>query len=267
MTLQEAADHLGAHYMTVYRYVRLGRLPARKVGGTWEVDAADVAALHQESDGTTKARRSADWPRRLETRLLAGDEAGSWGIIEAALTSGAEPGEIYMDLLAPALVSLGTRWHTGDISVAQEHLATAIALRLIGRMGPRFARKGRAKGTVVVTTPPDERHAIPSLMVSDLLRGAGFEVLDLGADVPAETLGGIVGDFDGLVAVCISTTRMNADREVRHSIAAIRRAVPDVPIFVGGASTADADHATRLGADGWAKDGAGAVDLMLSVVA
>jgi len=267
MTLQEAADHLGTHYMTVYRYVRLGRLPASKVGGTWEVDAADVAALQEGSHENTKPRRSADWPQRLETRLVAGDEAGSWGVIEAALSSGAEPGEIYMDLLAPALISLGTRWHTGDISVAQEHLATAVAMRLIGRMGPRFARKGRTKGTVVVTTPPGERHAIPSLMVSDLLRGAGFEALDLGADVPAETLGQIVGDFDGLVAVCISTTRINADEQVRRSIAATRQAAPDVPIFVGGTSIADADHANRLGADGWAKDGAGAVDLLLRVVA
>lgn len=266
MTLQEAADHLGTHYMTVYRYVRLGRLPARKVGGTWEVDAVDVAALQEERDEPTKPRRSADWPQRLETRLVAGDEAGAWGVIEAALSSGAEPGEIYANLLTPALVALGTRWHTGDISVAQEHLASAVAIRLIGRMGPRFARKGRTKGTVVVTTPPGERHAIPSLMVSDLLRGAGFQVIDLGADVPEDTLGAIVDDFDDLVAVCVSTTRLNADRAVRRSIEAIRRAGPDVPVFVGGASITDADHATRLGADGWAADGAGAIDLVLSVV-
>ena len=42
LSLHEAADLLGVHYMTVYRRVRLGILPARKIGGTWMIDRADV---------------------------------------------------------------------------------------------------------------------------------------------------------------------------------------------------------------------------------
>jgi len=267
MTLQEAADQLGTHYMTVYRYVRLGRLPARKVGGTWEVEKADVEALRSGSEPKVRPRHSADWSGRLEARLVEGDEAGAWGVVEAALASGTTPGEIYTGLIGPALASLGARWHDGTISIAQEHLATAVALRLIGRMGPRFARKGRTKGVVVVTTPAGERHAIPSLMVSDLLRGTGFQVIDLGADVPGDSLAQIIPAFDGLVAVCISSTRLNADPAVRRSIKAARQAAPDVKIFVGGASITDATHAARLGADGWAPDGPGAVELVLEVLA
>lgn len=267
MTLQEAADHLGSHYMTVYRYVRLGRLPARKVGGTWEVERADVEALQHGDEQTVRPRHSADWSGRLEARLVQGDEAGAWGVVEAALASGTTPAEIYTGLIGPALASLGAKWHDGTISIAQEHLATAVALRLIGRMGPRFARRGRTKGVVVVTTPPGERHAIPSLMVSDLLRGGGFQVIDLGADVPDDSLAQIVSGLDGLVAVCISSTRLNADRAVRGSIKSVREAAPEVNIFVGGASITDADHAAGLGADGWAQDGLGAVDLVLSVLA
>ncbi len=266
MTLQEAADQLGTHYMTVYRYVRLGRLPARKVAGVWEVDAADVAALQNGPEQPARSR-SVDWSGRLEGRLVAGDEAGAWGVVEAALASGTAPGEIYTDLVAPALTSLGAKWHEGTITVAQEHLATSVALRLIGRMGPRFARRGRSKGLVVVTTAPGERHAIPSLMVSDLLRGAGFQVIDLGADVPEDAVAETIAGLDGLVAVCISSTRLGADRAVRRSVRAIREAAPNVPIFVGGAAIADAAHAADLGADGWAQDGPGAVDLVLGVLA
>lgn len=267
MTLQEAADRLGTHYMTVYRYVRLGRLPARKVGGTWEVEAADVETLRRGDETVVRPRHSADWSNRLEARIIEGDEAGAWGVIEAALASGNAPSQIYTDLITPALVSIGHKWHAGEVSIAQEHLGTAVTMRLIGRMGPRFARKGRPKGVVVVTTPAGERHAMPSLMVSDLLRGAGFQVIDLGVDVPAEALAEILAGVDDLTAVCVSSTRVEADRTVRRSVRAIRDVVPDTPIFLGGASIAGAEHAKALGAGGWAADGPGAVELILGVVA
>ena len=266
MSLQEAADRLGTHYMTVYRYVRLGRLPARKVGGTWQVEASDVEALKRGDEPVVAQRGSADWPARLEARLLEGDEAGAWGVVEAALASANTPSQIYTELIVPALRSIGARWHQGEVSIAQEHLASSVVVRVIGRLGPRFARKGRPKGVVVVTTPAEERHGIPSLIVSDLLRGAGFQVLDLGTDVPAETLNEILQQVDGLTAVCISSTRIDADAAVRAATTSIRAAVPGVPIFIGGASVAGTDHALELGGDGWAPDGPGAVELVLSAL-
>ena len=267
ISLQEAADQLGVHYMTIYRYVRHGRLPARKVGGTWEVETSDLEGLRRGHDRSVRPRRSADWPDRLEARLLAGDEAGAWGVVEAALASGSTPADIYAELLVPAMTAVGQKWHDGDVSVGQEHLATAVVMRLIGRLGPRFARKGRTKGAVIVTTPPGERHAIPSLMVSDLLRGAGFEVIDLGADVPVDAISEIVPSVDNLVAVCISATRANLDRATRRTVKAVRKAAPEVAVFAGGGAVPDADHAKALGADGWAGSAAGAVDLVLDAVA
>ena len=262
MTLQEAADHLGMHYMTVYRYVRLGRLPARKVGGTWHVDAADLETLRQPASSHSKPRRSADWSSRLEARLAVGDESGAWGVVEKAMASGRTPEQIYLEVIGPALASIGSRWTGGEVGIAEEHMATALAVRIIGRLGPRFARRGRPKGLVIVTTPPGERHAIPSLMVSDLLRQAGFDVLDLGADVPVDALANTIESVDGLTAVCVSSTRPGADAAVRRSIKTARRVAPDVPVFVGGGSIADHNHAVRLGADGWAATGPGAVDLV-----
>lgn len=267
ISLQEAADRLGVHYMTVYRYVRHGRLPAHKVGGTWNVDTADLEGLRRGHDRSVRPRRSADWPERLEARLLQGDEAGAWGVVEAALASGSSPADIYTELFTPAMTGVGEKWHNGDVSVGQEHLATSVVTRLIGRLGPRFARKGRTKGAVVVTTPPGERHVIPSLMVSDLVRGAGFEVIDLGADVPVEAIGEIVGGIDSLVAVCVSATRANLDRAVRRVVKAVHKSAPGVPVFVGGGAVLDAAHAKSLGADGWADSAQGAAALVLEAVA
>lgn len=261
-SLQEAADWLGVHYMTVYRYVRHGRLPATKSGGTWQVAVSDLEGLRRGTDHTVRPRRPADWANRLEARLVDGDEAGAWGIVESALASGMEPAGVYTDMLGPALVSVGQRWHDGQLSVAMEHLATAVAFRIIGRMGPRFLRKGRSRGRVIVTTPEGERHGMPTAMLSDLLRGAGFEVIDLGTDVPTEALAEVIAMGDPPAAVCISATRPKSDRAVRRAVKAAKGST-DALVLVGGGAVVDRNHAEALGADGWAPSGPKAVELIL----
>lgn len=244
--------------MTAYRYVRLGKLPAVKVGGEWRVRADALEAFSQEPAPT---KGGADWDRRLRKRLLASDENGAWSLIEAALASGMEPGEVYVKMMAPAMKRIGDEWESGDLSVADEHRASAVALRLIGRLGPRFARRGRSRGEVVLAAAPGERHSLPLSMLGDVIRGAGFDVVDLGADVPAEDLAETVRGADRLVAVCISATNHAGDDGVRQAVAATQ-AVREVPVFVGGAAILGKEHAARLGADGWAGDALGALELI-----
>ena len=94
MTLQQAADALGVHYMTAYRYIRTGRLPATRVGGTWRVAVADLDLVRpgRRSDQPGASGPGPPTPppidTQLEARLLAGDETGAWNLIEAALVSG-----------------------------------------------------------------------------------------------------------------------------------------------------------------------------------
>jgi excisionase family DNA binding protein len=263
VSLHEAAARLGVHYMTAYRYVRHGRLAATKVAGEWRVARKDLDEF--EADPTPARRRKAPWHERMHERLLASDEAGAWGVVESALAAGMEPGRVYVDVLAPAMKTIGDEWESGRVSIADEHRASAVAVRLIGRLGPRFARKGRSRGHVAVAGAPGERHAIPLSMLGDLLRGAGFEVTDLGPDVPAEALADVAIDLDRLTAVCISATNHAADAKLRKAVAAVKKAV-DVPVFVGGAAIIGSEHARRLGADGWAADGLGAVALVESVL-
>ena len=265
VTLQDAADRLGVHYMTVYRYVRLGRLPARKVAGMWEVEIADLAGMRRGLDRTARPRRPAAWSKRLESRLIVGDEPGAWGVVESALVSGSDPAAIYTKLLGPALRSVGDRWAKGDLTVAEEHLASAVALRLVGRLGPRFARPGRPRGGVLVTTPTGDRHAIPGAMLADLLRGAGFEVTDLGADVPADELEGAIGASDELVAVCVAATAPDTDRAIKRSVRAIHKAV-EVPVLLGGVAVSGAKHAADLGANHYARTMPDAVAWLASLL-
>ena len=227
---------------------------------------ADLEGLRRGTDRTVRPRRPADWAKRLEARLVEGDEAGAWGVVEAALASGVEPAEIYTDVLSPALTAVGQRWHDGELSVAKEHLASAVAFRIIGRMGPRFLRKGRSRGKVIVTTPAGERHSMPTAMLSDLLRGAGFEVTDLGVHVPPDALAEVITTGDAPVAVLISATRVDSDRFIRRAVKAVRASTGAL-VLVGGAAVRDRDHALALGSDGWAATGPQAVDLVLSHLA
>ena len=100
--------------MTIYRRVRLGILPARKIGGTWMVDPADLVRATTTPDRGRRRRgshpRVSMWQERLQARMLSGDVAGSWQVIEAAMASGLEPGEIYVRVLAPSLHAIGALW-------------------------------------------------------------------------------------------------------------------------------------------------------------
>ena len=252
LTLRPAAERLGVHYMTAYRYVRTGRLPATRDGVQWVVDPADLAALSApRPQGCARGSARAARPGKLAARMIAGDEAGAWAVVDGALASGADPEDVYLDLLVPALEAVGDGWQEGRLSVADEHRATAVAQRLIGRLGPRFARRGRKRGTVVLGAPPGELHALPTALVADLLRGIGFDVLDLGADAPAKSFAETATAANRLVAVGIVATTSGGERAVRTTIGALRDADVSAPVLVGGAAITNADHARRLGADHW----------------
>ncbi|MGO9334460.1 MAG: B12-binding domain-containing protein [Acidimicrobiales bacterium] len=251
LTLPQVADKLGVHYMTAYRYVRTGRLPARRVGGAWQVDSGDLAHVQRSRHGPRSPRATgrAPSPTRLEARLVAGDEAGAWDVLEASLASGMEPGEVLLDLVGPALRSIGTLWEHGKLSVADEHRASNLAARLISRLGARFARRGQKRGTVIVAAAPGERHGLPVAIAANLLRWRGFDVVELGADTPADSLAQAAAGEPDLVAVGIACTVGSSSQAARRAIAAVRRSAPQVPVLLGGAAIVDAAHARRLGAD------------------
>lgn len=266
--LREAADRLGVHYMTAYRYVRSGRLPAQKQGSEWRVDPADLARLTSPVAAAPPPQRSSRRSvhrQRLERRLVAGDEAGAWGVVEAALTSGADPAEVLTDVMVPSLESIGERWEAGELSIADEHRASAVAQRLIARMGPRFRRPGRRRGTVVLGSTTGDRHSLPTAILGDLLRGRGLEVVDLGADCPAATFVDEVRRAAPVCALGICVTAPDVVETVPDVVGEVRAAGVVCPVVVGGGAVRDGEHARRLGADLWAGPVEDVVELFASL--
>lgn len=239
--------------MTVYRYIRLGMLPARKEGSGWRIEAADLERL-DTSPSVPARNRSAPWHTRLQTRMLAGDEAGSWGVVEAAIGSGMEPRDFYCDVLTRVLHAIGELWHNGEIGVEDEHLASNVASAIIGRLGPRFASRGRTKGTVVMAMPAGERHDLGLAMLGDILRSDGYRVLNLGADTPAPALVAALREVDDLSALALSVVNDESLTTAASLIEAVRQSIGAVPVLAGGAAVRDEQSAQQLGADGWAGD-------------
>jgi excisionase family DNA binding protein len=268
VTLQEAADALGVHYMTAYRYVRLGQLPARKAGATWRVRVVDVEALRDAPKPRPGRKPRAGspgrhWAERLEARLLAGDASGAAGVLDAALAAGLDIDGAYLDVLAPAMARIGDRWAAGELDVADEHRSSALALEVMARLAPRFRPRGRTRGSVVLGAAPGERHRLPVSILADLVRCRGFAVDNLGADVPAASFATAAGAANRLVAVGVSVTVADHLAGAGEAIAGVRGAVGDgVAVLVGGAAVTSAEVARSLGADHWAADGRMALDLL-----
>ena len=197
---------------------------------------------------------AAPWADRFGARLLAGDEPGAWKVIEAAMAAGVDAPSVHTTIIGPAMCEVGEKWHSGEISVADEHRASSIVTRIVGRLGPRFVRRGRRRGIVVIGTPPGERHGLPVAMAADRLRACGYEVVDLGADLPIDSFVGAVAARTPVTAVGISVTD-TARLDDARSLAAAVRAVTDAPIVVGGRAIRSETDAERIGADAWFSNG------------
>ena len=259
LSLHEVAEILDVHYMTAYRYIRLGILPARREGRSWRIRRTDLDEYMTRDEPRTQ-RGEADWGDRFFNRVLAADEAGAWGVVEAALSSGMSVSEAYPTLLSPTMLRIGELWAAGDLDIATEHAASEVVARIVARLGPRLARRGVRRGTVVLGSTATELHSLPLAMATDLFRAAQFDAVDLGAYLPPESFAAYVAETDDLVAVGIGVTMPGQQDELGETLTAIRD-VTEVPIVIGGGGVDEA-AALELGADGWAQTGEEAVALV-----
>ncbi len=268
VTIADAAERLGVHYMTAYKYVRTGRLDAHKSGTRWLVTVASIDALlggHDQSDGRAGALRVRGDRRahldRLIHALVGGDESTAWATVEAAMESGATADQIDLDLLTPAMHAIGDGWASGELTVADEHRASAVLHRLLGILGSRSRRRGPRRGTVVIGTVAGDPHALPTAVLRGMWARHGFDVIDLGANTPAESME-LAARSEGVVAIGLSATTTGNEQAIADTLRHLGDALPGTPRFVGGQAISGAEHATELGADHYDPTGQGALALL-----
>lgn len=250
MDLKTAAERLGVHYQTAYRWVRDGTLGAAKVEGSYRVDPVEIERLLAQRSTPVPPPRVArvrSWSlhlTRLYDALLSGDERTARVVVERLRDGGIDPVEICAQLIAPALRRIGEQWGHGKVSIAEEHRASAICTSLLATISVH--PRGRPRGVAVVTTVPGEGHALPGMMASLTLRAERWQVHQLGTQVPYDQLTALVRrERAGLVVLSVADTRYQ--RESRRYAERIEDEL-GVAALVGrpGATLVDLREAAKL---------------------
>lgn len=214
LDLQRAADELGVHYQTAYRWVRTGKLPAELVDGRYQVTLADINEMAvrrstPQAPPPPSADRLGRAAERMHGALVHGDEATVRSIAAGLVDEGAPIVDVIQQVLVPPLVRIGSDWHDGKLTIWVEHRASAIIERLLGGIVPN--PRGRRRGTVMVAAVSGDLHSLPSSMAAVALRDDNWWVEHLGANMPPDELVRFCAEHPVDVAVISSTSTDSAD--------------------------------------------------------
>jgi methanogenic corrinoid protein MtbC1 len=192
--------------------------------------------------------------------LLAGNRNAALNIARESLGGGKPVRDVYLHLLQPAMYEIGRLWETNQITVAREHMATAITQYIMAQLFPLLVQSDVAsRGRVVVAGVQGELHQIGAMMVSDILESDGWLVRFLGSNMPHS---GILDTIEQEAAsvLCISTTILfNIPKSV-ELIRSVRTRFSGVGIMVGGGAFKSTSGLWReVGADAFAPDLEGAI--------
>ena len=179
-----------------------------------------------------------------------------------ALLETKEPLELVDEALIPALDIVGNKYEKGTLFLPQLLQAASAAQSAFEEIKTAIAKKGAAsesKGRIVIATVKGDVHDIGKNIVKVILENYGFEVIDLGRDVPVEMVVNTVREKDvhlvGLSALMTTTLK-----SMEETIAALHEAKLDCKIMVGGAVLTP-EYAKKIGADWYAKDAKRSADI------
>lgn len=172
--------------------------------------------------------------RAYAAALLAGDEIAAEQVIRDAIDAELTMAQVDDEIIAPSLWLVGELWERGDISVAHEHLATEISIRVLA-LEREARRVAGARGVhgVMLATPSGEQHTVALRMVANLLREAGYQVRMLGADVPAADLAALA-DRHRPDVICMSSTMPGGGDRLMISIHEVQQLWQGSGFVVGG---------------------------------
>jgi MerR family transcriptional regulator, light-induced transcriptional regulator len=202
---------------------------------------------------------------------LAGDRRAALQFVEEALSAGIPAAVISTRIVAAAQREIGRLWQENRISIAQEHMATAISQVVLAQVFGHAEFRARVGRKILVACVPGEHHDFPARLLADALDLAGYDVRFLGADVPLEALARMVGtEQPDLLA--LSVTMLFNLQSLRETLRAVRKSGGDaVPIAVGGHAVSESGACAReLGVELVATDAetfVPEVDRLLGVVA
>jgi 5-methyltetrahydrofolate--homocysteine methyltransferase len=202
---------------------------------------------------------------RLKEAVVEGHARPAHEACAAALEEGTSPGRILQEALVPAMDEVGRRYECGEYFVPEMLISVRAMKGALALLRPLLVKAGvKPAGRVVAGTVKGDLHDIGKNLVCMMLEGAGFEIVDLGSDVPAAAFVKAVGRGADLVALSalLSTTMPNIRATIEALAAAGLRS--RVKVIIGGAPVNEG-VAREYEADGYAADATAAVALARSL--
>lgn len=169
--------------------------------------------------------------------ILSAQRQAALNIVEEALKNGTSAVDIYVDVFAAAMHEVGKLWEANKITVAQEHMATAITQYAIASVYPKIVSSEPRRGQMIVTGVCGELHQIGANLVADAMESRGWSVRFLGSNIPHHSIVQAVEESSADV-LCISTTIVanlpSASNLIRSVRARLGERAPR--IILGGAA-------------------------------
>jgi len=194
--------------------------------------------------------------------ILEGNDVKCVELTNEALNDGASPQDIVSSGFQTGMLTVGNKFSAGDFFIPEMLLAARAVSRAMEAIRPHLADSEMPTlGRIVIGTVSGDIHDIGKNLVAMFLRGAGFEVFDLGTNVPADRFVTAIKEYNpdivGMSALLTTTTP-----NMKHVMATLDSAtlLSQVKVIVGGAPVTQ-HLADQIGADGYASDGGVAISL------
>jgi 5-methyltetrahydrofolate--homocysteine methyltransferase len=205
--------------------------------------------------------------QELFDAILSGNAELAKEQVQAALDLNLEPSQILNEGMIAAMAEVGERFEKGEYFVPEMLIAARAMQQGLTILKPHLQQSDIvSQGKVVIGTVKGDLHDIGKNLVSMMLEGAGFEMIDLGTDVSADKFLEAVKDVpaDVIAMSALLTTTMPQMKTVIETLkeAGIR---DQVKVIIGGAPVTDS-YAQEIGADGYAADASRAVKLAKSLL-
>jgi 5-methyltetrahydrofolate--homocysteine methyltransferase len=204
--------------------------------------------------------------KAMQEALMAGRKAEIESLVDQALAAGVPAGTILNEGLIPGMERLGVQFKANEVFIPEVLVAARAMNAGMSKLEPHLAKAGiKPRGVVVIGTVKGDLHDIGKNLVSMMLRGNGYKIVDLGVDVaPDKYLDAARANGAGAIALsALLTTTMV---QMKAVVEAVEKSGLRIPVVIGGAPVTR-DYANQIRAHGYAPDAASAVEEISRLIA
>lgn len=203
--------------------------------------------------------------KALGDAIIKGDQKTAVELTQAAIDEGTAPETILEQGLIAGMDVIGKKFKANEVYIPEVLIAARAMKMAMEILEPKLAEAGiEPMGKALIGTVQGDLHDIGKNLVSMMLKGAGFEVIDAGVDVTPEDFVAKAKD-SGAQIVGLSALLTTTMPSMEKTVQAVKDAGLDAKIMIGGAPVTQS-YADKIGADGYAPDAASAVDIAKSLL-